>query len=114
LASYPLIGPTLLSPANPLLATILETRDKNQPTLSVLCSDYPTLKAILLRSDAWLLAPALYFNEELATGERCKLDIQHPALLIELSVLELNGRSRSPAAQAFIDICQKYLDALII
>jgi DNA-binding transcriptional LysR family regulator len=116
LASYPLIAPTELNPTNPLYTAILNASDNGsqKPPISVLCSDYVTLKAILLKNHSWLLASETYFEEEIANGELCKLDINHPALKIELSVLELNGRSRSPAAQAFIDICQTYLDSLSI
>jgi len=114
LVSYPLITPTVLGPSNPLMAEILNAENKKHLNPAVLCSDYTTLKAILLRNHSWLLASELQFQQEIASGELCKLDVHHPALVIELSVIELHGRSRSPAAQAFIKLCQEYLDSLLL
>ncbi len=112
LADYPLITPTVLTPSNPLLAALIRARQDTSAKPSVLCSDYSTLKAILLRNHSWLLAPELQFQQELASGELVKMDVRNSAMVIELSVIELNGRSRSPAAQAFIEVCQTYLDSL--
>jgi len=114
LAAYPLISPTLLSFTSPMHAVIADAVDSLPLTPSVVCSDYSALKAILLRNHSWLPTPELYFKEELSSGELCRLDFHHPATTIELSVIELNGRSRSPSAQVFIDICQNYFKSLII
>lgn len=64
------------------------------------------------RNQSWLLAPEQYFRRELATGQLCRLDVQDPSLVIELSAIELKGRSRSPALQALIELCQAYLSTL--
>ncbi|WP_105104126.1 LysR family transcriptional regulator [Microbulbifer pacificus] len=109
LAHYPLISSTLVSPANPLYAAILNAGDPKRSVPSVLCSDYPTLKAILLRTHSWLIASEFFFSAEIGSGELSTLDISHPALLTKLSIMELSERSRSPAVVAFIELCEKYL-----
>ena len=81
---------------------------------NIICSDYPTLKNILLETDAWLIAPPIELAESLESGDIIQLDIQEPNLHTELSVMEQVGRTRSPAAAAFIQICQDYFDAKIV
>jgi DNA-binding transcriptional LysR family regulator len=113
LAEYPLVAPTFLTPSNPLFTTLKDLNKTNQPIPAVMCNDYVALKEILLRSQSWLIATEFHFEEELKLGELVKLDIQHPALNIYLSIIELKGRPRSPAAEAFIEILCKALDRLI-
>ncbi|SHE61920.1 DNA-binding transcriptional regulator, LysR family [Microbulbifer donghaiensis] len=110
LAEYPLIAATSVSPSNPLLTAI--DRATSKPAPQVLCGDHPTLKSILLRTNAWLPTPEIYFKKEIETGELCRLDLHHPAMKIELSVIELVGRSRSPAVEKFLDICRTYLESV--
>ncbi|GAB3099620.1 LysR family transcriptional regulator [Aestuariicella hydrocarbonica] len=112
LADYPLIAPTTLSQSHPLLTVIAQARNKHEPIPAVICSDFPTLKAIVLQNHSWLLAPELYFTQEIAQGQLCKLDVNNAGLVSTLSVIELQGRSRSPAAQAFIEIFEEYVASI--
>ncbi|MFC6631948.1 LysR family transcriptional regulator [Microbulbifer taiwanensis] len=107
LVPYPLIASTLVSAANPLYRAVLSAGDPNRQLPSLVCSDYSTLKDILLRTQSWLIAPEFYYSAEILGGELCTLDISHPALLSQLSVMDLGERSRSPAAAAFIALCEK-------
>lgn len=110
LKAYPLIAPTAVSGPNTLRSLLSEFGAEQQSTTSIICSDHTTLKSILLKTDAWLIASELLFLEELKKGELCKLDLTHPALVIELGVIELRGRSRSPAATEFIRLCHDFIN----
>lgn len=114
LANYPLIAPTSLSPSHPLLKTLLKAESHHGDKPAVICSDIPTLKAILEQNHYWLLAPEAYFTQELQQGKLCKLDAHYPELKIQLSVIEHQTRSRSPAAQAFIEMCEDYVEKMTI
>ena len=107
LAKYPPITSTLVGPTHPL-------RDQIQTATGLLkahieCSDFPTLIAVLLCSDSWLVSSEYNCASELEQGALVKLDATHPSLNTELGIIELNKRSRSPAAQKFIDILTKEL-----
>ncbi|MBN7797815.1 LysR family transcriptional regulator [Parahaliea mediterranea] len=106
---YPLILPTVVNLSNPLLSALQEAAPSRTITPQIVCSDNATLAEVLLRGDCWLIAPRMSFDAELRSGKLSKLDVTHPAFFIDLHVLELNGRSRTPAAQSFIDICQDFL-----
>ncbi|BFM15772.1 LysR family transcriptional regulator [Maricurvus nonylphenolicus] len=110
LANYPLVAPTVLTPSNPLFETLMSLNTNNQPIPSVMCNDYTALKHIVLRSESWMIATEYHFTDEIAQGELHQLDIQLPALNIDMGVIELKGRPRSPAAQAFISILEDNLD----
>jgi len=105
LAQYPLLVPTLLGPTHPLLNSMNTETELTEP--HVTCSDYPTLKNVLVRSDSWLISSAFNCEAELQKGVLVKLDVTHPSLQTELGITEVNKRSRSPAAQKFIDILTK-------
>ena len=107
LAKYPPITSTLVGPTHPL-------RDQIKTATGLLkahieCSDFPTLIAVLLCSDSWLVSSEYNCASELEQGALVKLDATHPSLNTELGIIELNKRSRSPAAQKFIDILTKEL-----
>ncbi len=103
LAQYPLVSPTLLGPTHPLVNAILNS-DSGVTKPHITCSDYPTLKNVLLGSDACLISAEFNCQAELQQGALVQLDVVHPALNTELGIVEMGKRSRSPAAQKFIDI----------
>ncbi len=80
--------------------------------ISVLCSDFHVLKQITLDTDAVMVAPMRQFQAELDEGSLEMLDIAGLEMVIELCAIELAGRSRSPAAQRFIELCQELLPTL--
>ncbi|MDG2442817.1 MAG: LysR family transcriptional regulator [Luminiphilus sp.] len=102
LAQYPIITATLLGPSHPLLNSISAEIGTTEPHLT--CSDFPTLKDVLARSDAWLISSEFNCKPELLNGTLVKLDVTHPSLQTELGVIEIDRRARSPAAQKFVDI----------
>ncbi|MNH46972.1 LysR substrate binding domain protein [compost metagenome] len=59
-----------------------------------------------------MVAPERQFQAELDEGSLVILDIAGLELMIELCAIELAGRSRSPAAQRFIELCQELLPTL--
>ncbi len=103
LAQYPIASPALLGPAHPLLKAAIQA-DPGLTKPHITCSDYPTLKSVLMASDACLISAAFNCAAELAKGALVQLDVAHPALNTELGIVELRKRSRSPAAQKFVDI----------
>jgi DNA-binding transcriptional LysR family regulator len=109
LTIYPLISSTELSANHPIFSKLPILRELNT---SVLCSDNQVLRQILLDTDAWMAAPEQQFREDLASGTLVVLDVQGWALTTELCAIELVGRSRSPAAQRFVELCQSKLTAM--
>lgn len=107
LAKYPPITSTLVGPTHPLRDQIQTATGLLKPHIA--CSDFPTLIAVLLCSDSWLVSSEYNCASELEQGALVKLDATHPSLNTELGIIELNKRSRSPAAQKFIDILTKEL-----
>lgn len=107
LLKYPMLSRTLPTASHPAYSLF-----QTSSSAVVVCSDHVALKDILLDNQAWLNVPALYYQKELVAGELCQLDFSSPFSLIELSIMELNGRSRTPAAQAFIEICESYFLSL--
>ena len=107
LAKYPPITSTLVGPTHPLRDQIQTATGLLKPHIA--CSDFPTLIAVLLCSDSWLVSSEYNCASELEQGALVKLDATHPSLNTELGIIELNKRSRSPAAQKFIDILKKEL-----
>ncbi|WP_279252451.1 LysR family transcriptional regulator [Candidatus Seongchinamella marina] len=102
LAKYPLITSTLVGPTHRLRDTVQNATGLSKPHIA--CSDFPTLIAVLLCSDSWLISSEYNCAPELQQGTLVKLDATHPSLNTELGIIEMNKRSRSPAAQKFIDI----------
>jgi|GEM_PF-987535 len=112
LIHYPLVGATMIGKSHPvykLLSTYLEVEQKESdrwPT--IMCSDYPTIENILVSSDACLIGPVREFSRQLAEGRLVSIDIPGRDISLDLSVIEIANRMRSPAAQAFIDICEAH------
>jgi DNA-binding transcriptional LysR family regulator len=73
LTQYPLIAPTLVGPMHPL--SISMNTETGFTRLHLICSDYPTLKDVLVRSDSCLISSAFNCEPELRDGV-----IQHVAL----------------------------------
>ncbi|GGE53830.1 transcriptional regulator [Halopseudomonas oceani] len=106
LLNFPLMSATELAPSHPLYQRLPEFAKLKA---SVLCSDFHVLKQITLETDAVMVAPERQFHAELAEGDLVTLDIDGWELVAELCAIELAGRSRSPAAQRFIGLCQELL-----
>lgn len=109
LMSFPLVSATKLPPSHPVYKRHPKFAELN---ISVLCSDFRVLQHITLETDAVMVAPERQFQAELDEGSLEILDILGLELMIELCAIELAGRSRSPAAQSFIGLCEKLLPAL--
>ena len=60
-------------------------------------------------SDSLLVSAAYNCELELRQGALVELAVTHPTLNTELGIIEVDKRSRSPAAQKFIDIVTKAL-----
>lgn len=73
----------------------------------IVCSDYNVLRNIVLSSDAFLVAPAVQFHQERATGELRMLDIDRREFAIELAVIDTEHRSRSPALHTLIELIKE-------
>ncbi len=111
LFEYPLVAATQLSGDHPFLKDMaLKLGASINLTPKVICSDTGILKSIVLRTDAWL--GSLNMEMNLDDGQLVVLDITQLELTNKLSIIELVGRSRSPAAQKFLQICKKYFDEL--
>lgn len=109
LMNFPLISATELSASHPVYKQHPMLTELN---MSVLCSDFYVLKQITLETDAVMVAAERQFQTELDEGSLDILDIAGLELMSELCAIELVGRSRSPAAQRFIALCQELLPTL--
>jgi DNA-binding transcriptional LysR family regulator len=107
LTEFPLISATHTKESHPLHKFLLNQKKDKESPISVTSSNFSTLKAILLQGNSWTLAPENNFKNELVNGELCKLDIHVPELKVELSLMELEGRSRSKVERLFIETCQR-------
>jgi len=111
LFEYPLVAASYFSSNHPFLKVLAQRLNKGvNLTPRVICSDNDTLKNILLKTDAWMASPNLemYMDED----QLVVLDIPELNLTNKLSIIELVGRSRSPAAQKFLAICKDYFNDL--
>jgi len=107
LTRYPLIAATNVGPTHPLWIAVNTQTGITGP--HVTCSDYPTLIDVLIRSDSILISSAFNCEEELQDGVLVTLEFPHPSLQGDLGITEVEKRSRSPAAQKFIDILSEEL-----
>jgi len=116
LINYPLVGATMIGKSHPLfklLSTYLEAEQKESDLWpAIMCSDYPTIENILLSSDACCIGPVCEFSKQLQEGSLVSIDIADAEMHLDLSVIEVSNRMRSPAAQAFIDICEAHFQSL--
>ena len=105
------MSPTSVGSEHPLA---LAVADANPELIlpHVICGDYPTLISTLLCSDCVLISSAYNCESELRQGLLIALDVTHPALNTELGIIEIDKRSRSPAAEAFMTILVTSLVAL--
>jgi len=111
LFEYPLVAATQLSSDHPFLKEMaLKLGTNFSLTPKIICSDTGILRKILLKTDAWLGSLSMEMNME--NGELVVLDVVKLELTNKLSIIELIGRSRSPAAQKFLQICKRYFDEL--
>jgi DNA-binding transcriptional LysR family regulator len=106
LTQFSMVATTDLSSAHPFRKKLAKMA---QMQVHVLCNDYQALSEILLSTNAWTAAPEQQFAAELASGSLATLSIEQWNLTTELSAIELTGRSRSPAAQRFVELCQANL-----
>ena len=111
LFEYPVVAASQLSSDHPFLKVLAQKLGGSiNLTPKVICSDMGILKNIVLKTDAWLGTLNLEMNMD--DGQLVTLDIEKLELTNKLSIIELVGRSRSPAAQKFLEICKKYFDEL--
>ncbi len=115
---FPLVAPTMVGSSHPLfklMSVQVENISKNNRALpSIMCSDYPTIENIVLSSDATSIVPLMEFSTQLQDGSLVSIDIAEQKIFLELSIIEVANRMRSPAAQAFVDICEKHFCTLKI
>ncbi|MEJ6540406.1 MAG: LysR family transcriptional regulator, partial [Halioglobus sp.] len=111
LTQYSLMSPTSVGSEHPLALAVV---DANPELIlpHVICGDYPTLISTLLCSDCVLISSAYNCESELRQGLLVALDVTHPALNTELGIIEIDKRSRSPAAEAFMTILVTSMVAL--
>ena len=111
LFAYPLVAASQLSSDHPFLKELAKRLNSEvNLTPKIICSDSLILKSILLKTDAWTGSLCLELNID--DGQLVTLGINQLSLTNDLSVIELVGRSRSPAAQKFLEICKAHFDSL--
>lgn len=113
---YPLVAPTMIGSSHPLFkllsAQLGDDKEGSFTKPSIMCSDYPTIENVILSSDALSIVPLVEFSRQLQEGNLIAIDLLGQKVNMELSVMEVANRMRSPAAQAFVDICEEYLSTL--
>lgn len=109
LFAYPMLAATQLISTHPMRRFLAQPTGK-APEVHILSSDYELLKQTLLRTEAWMPAPLSQFSAEINSGELIVLDVPSWTFNAEISAIELTGRSRSPAAERFVDMCKQHLD----
>ena len=116
LLDYPLAGPNLPAAVSPqfldMLPRALHQTLRQQLKLSITCDSSPTLKSILLHSDAVAVLPLFMAEEELRDGRLVALPQLNPGLHGRFGVAWLNGRRLSRPAQRYIELLQAH-DALL-
>ncbi|WP_041417617.1 LysR family transcriptional regulator [Shewanella woodyi] len=108
LLPYPIIGATKLSTSNPLYKLFEKLTNKTPSLPSVMCSDYQALKNIVLSSNAWLIAPTPIFEREIKEKQLTRIELSVKEMEIDLSVIELSKRQRSPMSEKFISLCEGF------
>jgi len=101
LANWPMMSAQTITHSHPLKVY----QEQSNIESHVVCSNYGALKKTLLVTDNWLIAPAGQFSKEIEQGEIVQLQQDNFSPRIQLCAIELNGRSRSPAVQTFVDLC---------
>ena len=116
LLDYPLAGPNLPAAVSrqflDMLPRALHQTLRQQLKLSITCDSSPTLKSILLHSDAVAVLPLFMAEEELRDGRLVALPQLNPGLHGRFGVAWLKGRRLSRPAQRYIELLQAH-DALL-
>ena len=116
LLDYPLAGPNLPAAVSrqflDMLPRALHQTLRQQLKLSITCDSSPTLKSILLHSDAVAVLPLFMAEEELRDGRLIALPRLNPGLHGRFGVAWLKGRRLSRPAQRYIELLQAH-DALL-
>jgi len=99
---YPQASPTSLGEHHPFRESVDFGQD-DPASPQFLCSDYSVLESIVQCTDAWTVTLDSNLSPEPRQSLR-KLDVAGFDITIQLSVIELKNRSRSPAASQFIEI----------
>ena len=102
LLRYPRVVPTSLGDRHPFLNT-LDTANVDLAEPHVTCSDYEVLKKVVETTDAWSISLD-QLSQRGCPKQLVKLDVKGFDLEIELGILELKERTRSPSANRFIDL----------
>lgn len=105
LFGYPAMSVTRFSAHSSMLKFLkkIDIPETNIP--SIMCSDYSALTEIMLHTDHWLIAPRLQLQEQVDSGQVCRIDINHQEFRIELAIIELKDRKRTPATEEFCRLC---------
>jgi DNA-binding transcriptional LysR family regulator len=113
IAQYPLVAASYFPDNHPFLKILAAAIKSDMPLIpKIICSDTQTLRNILLKTDAWVIAAGLDILDDSDGTKVGMLDLHPFELQNKLSIIEIVGRSRSPAAQEFIDICKQYFNGL--
>ena len=112
LLDYPLAGPNLPAAVSrqflDMLPRALHQTLRQQLKLSITCDSSPTLKSILLHSDAVAVLPLYMAEEELRDGRLVALPQLDPGLHGRFGVAWLKGRRLSRPAQRYIELLQAH------
>lgn len=104
---YPHAIPTSLGANHPFNEKVrLATGQSLAP--QYLCSDYSALESIVARTEAWTVNLVTELHRA-PPKSLCALEVSGFDITIELSVMELARRSRSPAADRFIQALKSIL-----
>ncbi len=117
LLNFPLVTASYFSPDHHFLEKLSKlTKQEIKLSPKIVCSDYIALKKIVLNSDSWLVSPKLdmFMDNELNDGQLVSLPLAKMELKNNLSAIELTDRSRSPAAQKFMDMCKHHFDEMVL
>lgn len=107
LLSYPQAAPTTLGGQHPFRRQVQVSRGQSiNPHF--LCSDYAALESIVMRTNAWTITLQNELQRRPPEALRL-LDVADFDITIELSVIELKERSRSPAATRFVQTVRSTL-----
>lgn len=109
LFGYPLAAPTFLSDRH-AFHQALDIEQGQSISPHFMCSDYETLEAIVERTDAWTISLPAVAHRALPET-LCELTLSGLEFNIELGVIELKQRSRSPAADRFVQTIRSILVA---
>jgi DNA-binding transcriptional LysR family regulator len=105
--NYPQVAPTALGEQHPFRKQADFRKDQSLDP-HVLCSDYSALESIVQQTDAWTVGLETRLHRE-PPESLAVLNVLDFDIRIELSVIELKRRSRSPAAEHFIQTVKSVL-----